>query len=127
MTRVPTGFGPHLMIDAYGCPAELLASVSHVRQFLQDMPDLIGMTPISQPLVLKFDVLPDFDESGVTGIIVIAQSHISIHTYPEKGFFTTDIYSCAPFDLEGATIYTKNHFQAPTYDAQIVWRGQRLK
>ena len=55
------------------------------------------MTKIMPPYVFRYDS-PDPREWGYTGAVIIAESHITIHTYPEKHFLAMDAFSCKPFD-----------------------------
>ena len=76
----------HLLID--GTLAREL-TVEELVTFLQIMPKVINMTPITAPMVSK-------SEGGFVGIILIAESHISVHTTGLNGW--VDIFSCKPFD-----------------------------
>ncbi len=84
-------FGPHLIIDGYGCRPELLSDAELVRRFLDETPAAIGMTKISPPVVMKTD-------EGVSGFVIIAESHISLHTWVQKKEIRIDLFSCKVFN-----------------------------
>jgi len=109
-------FGPHLVIQGRGCPVRLLGDPGHVLAFLNFMPKHIRMTPIMPPFVTR-------TASGVSGIVIIAESHISIHTWPCLGQFALDIFSCKPFNLDRAKSRTLAHFEATGYDLKMFDRG----
>lgn len=77
-------FGLHLTLDGYGGSQERLANLDLIYEFLEHCPDLIHMTKIMPPYVFKYHAkVPE--DWGVSGFVLIAESHISIHTFPERG------------------------------------------
>jgi S-adenosylmethionine decarboxylase len=91
----------HLTIDGFGGDRERLSSESLVHSLLDTYPAEINMTKISEPLVLQYtgDKPEDW---GVTGFVIIAESHISVHTFPDRGYVWVDVFSCKEFETEGA-------------------------
>ena len=121
-----TQFGMHFMLDAYEADRESLADMKKVFKFLFELPDLIGMHRLGLPHVVNADeTASGFDPGGITGVTLIAESHISIHTFPERGFFTMDLYSCSNFNEEVPVImeYAKKMFGFGKHELQIVKRG----
>lgn len=116
-------YGPHLMLDIRGCDREKLASLEFCQKFLNDIPDKIGMTKILGPIALTYVCPTDPSENGVTGVTIIAESHITIHTYPEKDKAFIDIFSCKHFDYQRVTELTIQMFDARITDAFICKRG----
>ena len=78
-------FGPHITIDLKGCPKEILSNYSLHFDYLKMLPGLIQMTPITQPYVFPYAGLIPSDR-GITGIVIIAESHLSVHSFEEKGY-----------------------------------------
>jgi S-adenosylmethionine decarboxylase len=91
----------HLTIDGYGGDRELLGSESLVRSLLDVYPGEINMTKISEPFVLRY-VGEKPEDWGVTGFVIIAESHIAVHTFPDHGYVWVDIFSCKAFEADGA-------------------------
>jgi len=91
----------HLTIDGYGGDRELLGSETLVRSLLDRYPGEINMTKISEPFVLRY-VGEKAEDWGVTGFVIIAESHIAIHTFPDRGYIWVDVFSCKEFETEGA-------------------------
>lgn len=115
-------FGPHLILEAYGCPEELLGDVTLISKTLDEYPDQLAMTKIMPPYVFKYQgTVPE--DWGVSGVVMIAESHISIHTFAGKGFVVLDIFSCKEFDVEQAVEHFCKIFKPESYDKQVLMRG----
>ena len=119
-------FGPHLIIDGSRCNTRKLADRILVEQVLNDYPTAIGMTKIGGPYMFEYQA-PDPAYSGVSGLVVIAESHIAIHTFPELDYFTMDIFSCKNFDHEKAIEYIRDAFEVKEMDRMLVQRGLSFK
>jgi len=92
----------HLTIDGFGGSAAKLGSETLVRSLLDRYPGAINMTKITAPMVMEY-VGDKPEDWGVTGFVIIAESHISIHTFPDRGYVWVDVFSCKEFDTDGAT------------------------
>ena len=118
-------FGPHMVIDLSDCNAEKLADKELVYNTLLELPEKIGMTRISEPDVFNYSgVVPE--DCGVTGVVVLAESHCSIHTFQEKGYCFVDIFSCKQFDTEKALIELVDIFEARECEMKIIERGKNF-
>ena len=116
-------FGPHITIDLKGCPKEILANYDFHFDFLKGIPEMIGMTPITQPYVFPYSGRVPEDK-GITGILIIAESHISVHSFEEKGYCFIDIFSCKPFDYDFAIAKTIELFRPESHEINVVQRGK---
>jgi S-adenosylmethionine decarboxylase len=87
----------HLTVDGFRANPEKLASEALVKQLLDRLPDAIGMTKISVPHVQRY-VGERPEDWGVSGFVLIAESHIALHTFPDHGYVWADIFSCKGFD-----------------------------
>jgi S-adenosylmethionine decarboxylase len=115
-------FGQHLTADCYGCDPQALANLDLVYCFLDQAPDAIGMTKIMPPYVTKYQgKIPE--DWGLSGFVLIAESHISLHTFPDKGFLSLDIFSCKPFDMALALEFTQRYFRFLKIEKQEFDRG----
>lgn len=119
----PGGFGPHLTVDLWGCPQYILSNLQIHFDFLNELPTIIGMTKITQPYVFPYSGLVPAD-AGTTGFVVIAESHLSVHSFEHKQYTFVDIFSCNPFDTTKALQEIIARFGATDYDYQIVYRGR---
>lgn len=118
-------FGPHLMLDLRECKEEKLSDLNLVFNILHDLPKKIGMTRITEPYVFPYSGLIPEDK-GITGTVIIAESHISIHTFQEKDYCFVDVFSCKDFDVNFAAEYIINAFESKKYDKHIVNRGKEF-
>lgn len=120
-------FGPHLTLDLYGCNKKLLSNLDFVTKILEELPDLIGMHKISEPFVLNYDGNSNsFDKGGISAFIIIAESHISIHTFPEQEFASVDVFSCKNFDIKIAENYLIEKFDAKKVEKHFIMRGKEF-
>ncbi|MFQ5729526.1 MAG: S-adenosylmethionine decarboxylase, partial [Waddliaceae bacterium] len=114
-------FGPHLMLDCRQCNKEKISSMDYVFQILSELPEFIGMTKISQPHVFHYAGRIPEDE-GITGVVIIAESHITFHPFTEKDFFFFDLFSCKPFDLDRTITFITYAFEVKTVERHVTLR-----
>ncbi|MBL75572.1 MAG: S-adenosylmethionine decarboxylase proenzyme [Chloroflexi bacterium] len=112
----------HLAIDGYGSPAELLSNPEIVLEFLDKFPERIAMTKISEPSVQVYRG-PVPQDWGVSGFVIIAESHISVHTFPDRNYLNVDVFSCKEFDLNNAKHQVQAMFQIEKLEAWVLDRG----
>jgi S-adenosylmethionine decarboxylase len=122
LEKFELGFGQHLMLDGYGCPHENLTDLDRIYEFLNQCPDLIHMTKIMPPYAFKYSGKVPQDW-GLSGFVLIAESHISIHTFPEKGYLSIDVFSCKDFDVQTAVDFATKVFGITSQEIKIVDRG----
>ena len=79
--------GKHLLLDLIDCDAALLDDIEYLREVVTNTARQIGATVIK-------DSFYQFTPQGVSGVIIIAESHISIHTWPEYKFAAVDVFTC---------------------------------
>lgn len=112
----------HLLIDGYGGDPAKMWNVDLVSQFLADYPAVLGMTKLREPNVLTYNA-PKDEDSGVSGFVIIAESHISIHTFPNRNYVNIDIFSCRSFDNELALRDVKDLFDLDEARHWVIDRG----
>ena len=79
--------GTHIVCELSGCNAELLTDVDGVRTIME------AAAREANAEILKV-TFHRFQPQGVSGVVVIAESHMSIHTWPESGYAAVDFYTC---------------------------------
>jgi len=115
-------FGPHLMLDLQKCDPNTLSDQSLVYDILCNLPTKVGMTKMTLPYVCKW--MDKFGtKEGISGFVMIAESHISIHTFPDQDYVFIDLFSCRGFDIEKAITMLKNAFGAQVMHQNLVMRG----
>lgn len=116
-------FGQHLTIDASFCNRKKLADQGLVYDILNQLPAKIGMTKMTLPYAVKW-MDPGATIAGISGFVMIAESHISIHTFPEKDYVFVDVFSCKCFDVEKAVELLVKAFEAKKYTKEVIVRGE---
>ncbi len=116
-------FGPHLTLDLGKCNPKKLSDLNFIFKFLNDLPTKIGMTKITQPYVFEYSGLVPEDK-GITGFVVIAESHISIHTFQDKDYAFVDIFSCKYFDYEKVKKILIDAFESKNPQTNVIMRGK---
>ena len=119
-------FGPHLLLEAYGSPKEKLSNVGMISDLLDVYPEKLNMHKIMPPYVFKYDGGKVKDDWGISGVVLIAESHIALHTFPEKEFFTFDIFSCKEFDIRSAVDLILDALQPVHFDETVFNRGREF-
>lgn len=112
----------HVTIDGYRGDASKLADIELIRSLLDRYPGEIGMTKISTPHVMEY-VGEKPEDWGVSGFVLIAESHISIHTFVERQYVWVDIFSCKAFDATRAIGDLKEIFGLAEVETRILERG----
>jgi S-adenosylmethionine decarboxylase len=111
-----------LMVDAYGCDRSRLEDLSLIYDFLSEYPAELKMTKIMPPYVFRYEgKIPE--DWGISGFVLIAESHISIHTFPEKNYLSLDVFSCKEFDAESAASHVEKLFAARRSEIKLLDRG----
>ncbi|HLG77765.1 MAG TPA: S-adenosylmethionine decarboxylase [Ktedonobacteraceae bacterium] len=114
----------HLMLELYGCSREVLTDEPRLRRVLDEYPGRVGMEKVSPVHLYDIETSNPLD-AGMSGFVVIAQSHISMHAWPEYGEVDIDICSCKEFSQEDAIAFAKEMFQTEDIEAHFVVRATR--
>lgn len=119
-------FGEHVTIDGYGGNESLLNDKKVVLACLNDLPEQLGMHKLSEPVVYFSEGNDIKDPGGWTGVVVIDESHISIHTFPKRGFLSADVYTCKNgMDSELIFDYFKSKFELKDMETNFIKRGTK--
>ena len=111
-------FGEHYLVDFSGCDPAKISNVEEVRRvFLQAAEE-------SKARIVG-ELFHQFDPVGVSGVLLIEESHFSVHTWPENAFVGVDIFTCgeemeAPVAIESL----RQAFDAEDVVVKILVRGQ---
>ena len=119
-------FGVHLMFDGYNANPSLLGNREHLTKLLSEIPSKMNMHTICVPAVVEVGELNKKDPGGISGFVMIAESHISYHTFPKRGFVSADVYTCQnDLDVERFTALLAEAFGTTDYDTYVQKRGLR--
>ena len=83
--------GSEWLVDAAGCRPESLTSVETLQSLFARVIAELDLHPIHEP---RFHVFPS--PGGITGFVMLTESHLACHTYPEHGVITINLYCCRP-------------------------------
>lgn len=99
--------GKHLTVDMYGCSFEILDNLSFVKDAMLTAVDQANMT------LLDF-TYHKFQPQGLTALALLAESHMSIHTYPELGYAAVDVFTCGEQSRPDKAVAILRHLFKPT-------------
>lgn len=116
--------GLHLTGDLFGCrcPKARLTDIADLRRHCLDAVQAARLTPVAE----LFHAFPD--SGGITGVVLLAESHLAVHTWPEKVGATLDIYVCNFGDDNSAKAHAlcdalKGYFAPASANMQTLKRG----
>lgn len=119
MTEENHSKGKHLLAEITCLNSKNLDSVIFIKKFFNDIIKALNLTPIAPPKLFKFPP----PGGGITGYCVISESHISIHTWPEKNYFSFDIFSCRNFNEKTIEKILNKSFQIKKCNKTVLKRG----
>ena len=79
--------GRHLLLELKNCNQEVLNDLDFIRNCLSETAEQIGATVVNQSF-------HQFNPHGISGVVIIAESHLCIHTWPEYGYASVDVFTC---------------------------------
>ena len=110
--------GHQLMVEYYGCAPKSLNDLDHIRCSMIEAAQATGATVVGE-------VFHEFNPHGISGAVVIAESHLAIHTWPEYGYAAVDFFTCGEeidpfrgFDL------LREKLTAERFEVQEFFRGR---
>lgn len=119
-------FGEHITVDGYNGDFDLLNSEEVVNKALEEMPEYLGMTILGGPVVYFAKGNDIKDPGGWSGFVVIEESHISIHTFPARGFLSADVYTCKNgMDKDKVVRFFKERFNIKEEEVNFIKRGTK--
>lgn len=118
MDNTLNSLGRHVAAELYGCNAALIDEVSLVEQIMLEAAQAARATVVNA-------TFHHFSPFGVSGVVVIAESHLAIHTWPEYGFAALDVFTCGQqVDPWGVVAFIKTAFQSDKDETWELKRGQ---
>ena len=111
-----TALGRHVLLELHDCEAPLLQRPADSKRILLAAAAAMGATVIDS----HFHAFP---VHGVSGVVVIAESHLTVHTWPEHGYAAVDVFSCGGLDLEAGILVLTEGFGAGRVERRMVLRG----
>jgi S-adenosylmethionine decarboxylase len=106
--------GAHVLADFWGCQFEKLDDPELLMESMRQAARKANMTILAEEA-------HKFEPQGFTGLLLLSESHISIHTYPEKGYAAIDVFTCGSGMTQRAIEYLKS-ILSPTHTKELVIR-----
>ncbi|WP_037572651.1 adenosylmethionine decarboxylase, partial [Spirochaeta cellobiosiphila] len=108
--------GQQFVVDLYDCNPDIISHVDGVRSALLKAAELSGAHIVD-------NVFHQFSPYGVSGVVVIAESHLAIHTWPEHSYCAVDYFTCSKdIDWQRAFESLKEDFESSSYDVKEIKR-----
>ena len=109
--------GIHLLLEYWDCNREKLDSKEILETIMVKAAEVSGATVLQS-------VFQDFNPQGVSGVVVIAESHLTIHSWPELGYAAIDIFTCGDkVDPWKATQYLEDELEVKEVEVVDMFRG----
>ncbi len=110
--------GKHILVELYDCNSEILNDPKKIEESMNKAADLAGATIVSSSF-------HHFSPHGVSGVVVIAESHLTIHTWPEYGYAAVDLFTCGEtVDPWIAFDFLKKTYECSHFSVMEMKRGQ---
>jgi S-adenosylmethionine decarboxylase proenzyme len=110
--------GRHLLVEYTLCDAQVLDDVKRIEALMTEAARAARCKIITS-------VFQPFEPQGVTGVVVVEESHLSIHTWPEHGYAAVDFFTCGQSPPEKAYEVLKKGLKAGRSEVMLVDRGLR--
>ncbi|RQD78764.1 MAG: S-adenosylmethionine decarboxylase proenzyme [Candidatus Syntrophonatronum acetioxidans] len=109
--------GRHILLELYGCSEDVLNDLKRIEQ-------IMVKAALEAGAEIREVAFHKFSPQGVSGVVVISESHLAIHTWPELGYAAVDIFTCGDsVDPWVSCEYIKGNFFAQNMAANEVKRG----
>lgn len=114
-------FGVQILADLYDCDPAVLDDEGAIRACMIEAALRGGASIVSQ-------CFHRFSPHGVSGVVIIAESHLAIHTWPEHGYAAIDLFTCGEtLQSEACFSYLQDAFRSRHHTTKVILRGDRLR
>lgn len=112
-----SALGRHVLAEFYGCPEDILCNLEQIKHHMIE-------AALEAGAEVRETVFHEFSPQGVSGVVVISESHLAIHTWPEYGYAAVDVFTCGQTVNPWASCeYLKEAFSAHNMSAREIKRG----
>ncbi len=119
-SKIQKCLGNHIILDIYECDSKLLNDVDVMRKILVETTQEIGAKVVSEGY-------KKFSPVGISAFVIITESHISVHTWPEHRYAAVDIFSCNKIVAEDVLTSIMDKFKAKSISMYSLQRGKLLE
>ncbi len=118
----------HLLLDFYGCDPGALNGEEALKKAFEELSKLMDLQIIAGPIIVRYvgrEGSPSGE--GLSGFMIVAESHVSIHTDIRTGYASIDVYSCKRFDPQLVEEYLVKAFKPQAVRRKMILRGALKK
>lgn len=108
--------GRHLLAEFYDCETDALNDPAQIERLMNEAARLSGATVVQS-------VFHTFSPHGVSGVVVVEESHLAVHTWPEHSYAAVDYFSCGDVDCDAAVRYLEERLGPARLETKEVPRG----
>ncbi|OHD66488.1 MAG: S-adenosylmethionine decarboxylase proenzyme [Spirochaetes bacterium RBG_13_51_14] len=108
--------GKHYLAEFFDCDRLKINDITFIERVLIEATGLCGAQ-----MIMPF--FHQFSPQGISGVIVIAESHFAIHTWPEHGYAAVDLFSCSDVNYKAALNHIRKQVGASHFSVALVHRG----
>jgi S-adenosylmethionine decarboxylase len=109
--------GQEWLVDASGCDARALKDVRALSGLFEELVVSLSLSVVGTP---QWHVFPE--PGGITGLALLSESHLAIHTFPEHGYAALSIYSCSSREALDFAAVCKRHLQSTSVTVRTLQR-----
>lgn len=110
--------GVHIVFDIFGCDYEQLENQAYLTRVMEELTEILGTKILAESC-------HKFTPQGISLVLIISASHITVHTWPENQYIGIDLFTCADTDFDIITIerYFRNHLICNKIESRKIYRG----
>ncbi len=105
-----------MLVELHGCPPSILDDPARIEAVMVAAAEAGKATIVQR-------VFHQFAPQGVSGVVVVSESHLSVHTWPEHGYAAVDFFTCGEGDPDAAVPVLREGLEAARVESRIVQRG----
>ncbi len=109
--------GREWVVEAFGCSAERLCDLRTMRNLFNAMIRELGLNPVDEA---RWHVFPA--PGGITGVCMLAESHLTVHTFPEHGSLCLNLFCCTPREEWNFAEKLREHVGASAVNVRVLDR-----
>lgn len=113
-------YGRHILVEFFGCDSDILDDIQQVEEVMREAVKASGANEVGC-------VFHKFQPMGTSGVIVLSESHISIHTWPGEGYASVDFYTCGDCNPHAGVDILLDGLNGESYELIFIERGQEGK
>jgi S-adenosylmethionine decarboxylase proenzyme len=108
--------GKQIILELYQCNAQKLRDPAFIEKEMRQAATAMGATIVTS-------AFHHFSPNGVSGVVVIQESHLTIHTWPEHGYAAVDIFTCGDIEMHAGVEHLIKVLEAKEPSEQVLKRG----